>query len=68
MGDRIYAFGHPFLSLGSSDMPMAECSVVTVVPNVNNSFKLAIPGQMVGFYFAGPARPVFLVCFRKLRR
>jgi hypothetical protein len=47
-GDRIYAFGHPFLSLGSSDMPMTECSVVTVVPNVNNSFKLAVPGKMVG--------------------
>ena len=23
-GERIYAFGHPFLSLGSSDMPMTE--------------------------------------------
>lgn len=47
-GDRIYAFGHPFLSLGSSDMPMTEASVVTVIPNVNNSFKLAVPGAMVG--------------------
>jgi hypothetical protein len=47
-GDRIYAFGHPFLSLGSSDMPMTESSVVTVIPNVNNSFKLSVPGQMVG--------------------
>jgi hypothetical protein len=47
-GNRIYAFGHPFLSLGSSDMPMTEASVVTVIPNVNNSFKLAVPGQMVG--------------------
>src|SRR5689334_2083989 len=47
-GDRIYAFGHPFLSLGASDMPMAEASVVTVIPNLNNSFKLAVPGQMVG--------------------
>ena len=47
-GDRIYAFGHPFLSLGASDMPMSESSVVTVIPNVNNSFKLAIPGRMVG--------------------
>ncbi|HEX5833462.1 MAG TPA: hypothetical protein VFY34_06405, partial [Pyrinomonadaceae bacterium] len=27
-GDRIYAFGHPFLSLGASDMPMTESSVV----------------------------------------
>jgi hypothetical protein len=47
-GNRIYAFGHPFLSLGSSDMPMTESSVVTVIPNTNNSFKLAVPGQMVG--------------------
>jgi hypothetical protein len=47
-GDRIYAFGHPFLSLGAADMPMTESSVVTVISSVNNSFKLAIPGQMVG--------------------
>ncbi|MCA1593354.1 MAG: hypothetical protein LC754_12045 [Acidobacteria bacterium] len=47
-GDRIYAFGHPFLSLGSSDMPMSESSVVTVIPNTMNSFKLTVPGEMVG--------------------
>ena len=47
-GDRIYAFGHPFLSLGASDMPMTESSVVTVISNMNNSFKLAVPGRMVG--------------------
>jgi SpoIVB peptidase S55 len=47
-GERIYAFGHQFLNLGSSDIPMTETSVVTVVPNVNNSFKLSVPGQMVG--------------------
>ena len=47
-GDRIYAFGHPFLSLGASDMPMTEASVVTVISNMNNSFKLAVPGSMVG--------------------
>ena len=46
--DRIYAFGHPFLSLGTSDMPMTESSVVTVIPNAFNSFKLAVPGRMVG--------------------
>ena len=45
---RIYAFGHPFLSLGAAEMPMAESSVVTVIPNTNNSFKLSVPGQMVG--------------------
>ena len=47
-GERIYAFGHQFLNLGSSDIPMTESSVVTVIPSVNNSFKLSVPGKMVG--------------------
>ncbi|MDQ5835783.1 MAG: hypothetical protein M3379_03280 [Acidobacteriota bacterium] len=47
-GEHVYAFGHPFLGLGSSDMPMSESSVVTVIPNTMNSFKLTVPGQMVG--------------------
>ena len=47
-GEHIYAFGHPFLSLGAADMPMTEASVVTVIPNTNNSFKLSVPGEMVG--------------------
>lgn len=47
-GERIYAFGHPFLSLGAADMPMSETSVVTVIPNLNNSFKLSVPGTMMG--------------------
>jgi hypothetical protein len=47
-GEKIYAFGHPFLSLGTSDLPMSESHVVTVVPNMNNSFKLAVPDAMVG--------------------
>ena len=47
-GDKIYAFGHPFLSLGTSDLPMSESHVVTVVPNLSNSFKLAVPDALVG--------------------
>jgi hypothetical protein len=47
-GEGIYAFGHQFLRLGSSDLPMTETSVVTVISNVNNSFKLSVPGNMVG--------------------
>ncbi|PYS70923.1 MAG: hypothetical protein DMF69_12040 [Acidobacteria bacterium] len=58
-GDRIYAFGHPFLSLGTSDMPMTESSVVTVVPNINNSFKLSVPGKMVGSISQDRASGVF---------
>ncbi len=47
-GNRIYAFGHPFFSLGSTNLPMSESHVVTVVPNANNSFKLAVPDSPVG--------------------
>src|SRR5438128_1816 len=58
-GDRIYAFGHPFLNLGGADMPMAENSVVTVIPNSYNSFKLAVPGRMVGAISQDRATGVF---------
>jgi hypothetical protein len=47
-GERIYAFGHPFLSSGQTSWPMAESSVVTVIPNLNNSFKLSASGNLVG--------------------
>jgi hypothetical protein len=47
-GNKIYAFGHPFLNLGSADLPMSESSVVTVIPNLSNSFKLAVPESLVG--------------------
>ena len=47
-GDRIYAFGHPFLSLGVSDFPMNEGEVVTVMSSAANSFKMAVPTAMVG--------------------
>src|SRR5205085_8463356 len=47
-GNKIYAFGHPLLSLGSTSLPMLESHVVTVVPNANNSFKLAGADSLVG--------------------
>ena len=47
-GEKIYAFGHPFFSLGATNLPMSESHVVTVVPNANNSFKLAVPDATVG--------------------
>jgi hypothetical protein len=58
-GERIYAFGHPFLGLGGSDMPMTESSVVTVIANSYNSFKLAVPGRMVGSISQDRATGVF---------
>ena len=47
-GEKIYAFGHPFFSLGSANLPMTESHVITVIPNANNSFKLAVADSMVG--------------------
>jgi hypothetical protein len=47
-GNKIYAFGHPFFSLGSTNVPMNESHVVIVVPSVNNSFKMAVADAMVG--------------------
>ncbi len=58
-GDKIYAFGHPFFSLGSTDLPMNESHVVTVVPNANNSFKLAVPDAMVGSLTQDRATGIF---------
>lgn len=58
-GEKIYAFGHPFLSLGASELPMSESSVVIVIPNVNNSFKMAVPGDMVGTMTQDRATGVF---------
>ena len=58
-GEKIYAFGHPFLSLGISDLPMSESHVVTVIPNLNNSFKLAVPDAMVGSMTQDRATGVF---------
>jgi hypothetical protein len=47
-GDQVYAFGHPFVSSGPARLPMARASVLTLVPNLNNSFKLAATGDEIG--------------------
>lgn len=58
-GDRIYAFGHPWFNLGSTSMPMSESSVVVVVPSLNNSFKMSVPGATVGSLTQDRATGVF---------
>ncbi|MBO0861347.1 MAG: hypothetical protein J2P21_23235 [Chloracidobacterium sp.] len=47
-GNRIYAFGHPFLSLGVSEFPMHEGEVLTVMSSAATSFKMSVPEAMVG--------------------
>ncbi len=47
-GNKIYAFGHPIFTAGVTEWPMSEGEVITVIPNLNNSFKIAKPTAMVG--------------------
>ena len=47
-GDRVFAFGHQFLSAGETQMPMMRASVMTLVPNLNASFKLSGIGPLIG--------------------
>lgn len=44
---RFLAFGHPFLNFGELELPVAPASVVTVVPNFFQSFKIGVPGKAV---------------------
>ncbi len=48
VGDRILAFGHPVAGLGEMSLPMAPAEVVTVLPSLYSSFKLANSGPVVG--------------------
>src|SRR5581483_8947301 len=49
-GSRIYAFGHPFLDMGSVRFPMARSDIVTVMPSLASSFKFANTGSIVGSF------------------
>ena len=47
-GNRVYAFGHPFLELGPTAYPMTRASVLTVLPSLDSSLKIATLGPVVG--------------------
>jgi hypothetical protein len=47
-GNRVYAFGHRFLASGPTELPLMKASVITLVPNLANSFKLATSGELMG--------------------
>jgi hypothetical protein len=49
-GERVLAFGHPFLGAGPISVPMARAEVVTVVKSLNSSFKLSNLGPVVGAF------------------
>jgi hypothetical protein len=47
-GTRVYAFGHPFLNLGSSQLAMTKAHVFTVLPSLDSSMKIASMGPVIG--------------------
>src|SRR6185369_1810219 len=49
-GNKVYAFGHPNLAAGPTDVPMSAGYVISLLPNVQNSFKLAVPLAVVGAF------------------
>jgi hypothetical protein len=47
-GKHVWAFGHPFLDMGEVSYPMATAEIVTVLPNLASSTKVANSGEIVG--------------------
>ena len=47
-GTRVYAFGHPFYGLGPTQFPMTRAHVMTVLPSLSASMKIASTGEVIG--------------------
>ncbi len=47
-GNRIYAFGHRFLSVGDTELPFARSEVITLLASQNSSFKISTPKEWLG--------------------
>ena len=50
IGDQLFACGHPLLSYGDVQLPMARAEIVTTVASELNSFKIANLGELVGTF------------------
>jgi hypothetical protein len=48
VGDRVYAFGHPFYGLGPTAFPMTRAHVHVVLPSLTSSMKIASTGDVIG--------------------
>jgi hypothetical protein len=48
VGNRVYAFGHPFFNLGPVQFPMTRAYVHTLLPSLTSSMKIATTGEVIG--------------------
>lgn len=49
-GSHVLAFGHPMMSLGATELPMASAEVVTILPSQLNSIKVSNTGEIIGAF------------------
>ncbi len=49
-GDRVLAFGHPLLQIGSTEMPMARATILKTLASVAGSFKIAELDEIIGTF------------------
>jgi len=47
-GNRIYAFGHRFLAVGSTALPFTRSEVLALLPVMSASFKISAPRETMG--------------------
>lgn len=47
-GNKIWAFGHPFGSLGETSLPMTTGYVYSVIPSMYHSYKLSTSSEIIG--------------------
>src|SRR5581483_8655362 len=53
-GNMIYAFGHRFLSVGTTALPFARSEVLTLLPVLTTSFKIFGRARAARHHLAGP--------------
>lgn len=47
-GNKVYAFGHPFLGIGYTDLPMSSAGVIGIIPTLMSSHKISNSGIPFG--------------------
>ena len=47
-GNKVYAFGHRFLSAGPTSLPFTRSEVITLLANINTSFKISSARELMG--------------------
>ena len=58
-GEKVYAFGHPFLSAGPLDLPMSTAYIISSIARVDSSAKVAVPVDVVGAFRQDRATGIF---------